>query len=350
MNQLPNHLTAQPSNHPTPLVEVTRGGRVESIHYGAVAVVDAQGRLVAHAGDPDLTTYLRSTAKPFQLLPLVESGGADRFGFGDQGLAVMAASHSGETRHVEAVQGILDKIGLGEDALQCGAHWPMSDASSRVLREAGREPTPIYNNCSGKHAGMLAQCVARGLRAHDYLDPQHPVQATIRHTLAELSGVEPDAIGIGVDGCGAPSFALPLRAAALAFARLTLAHPSEPSQPRRSAVNRIYRAMTAYPEMVAGEGRLDTILMLAARGVLSKGGAEGYLGIAIRSRGLGVAFKIVDGNGQRGCGPVAIEVLRQLGVLDDAALDELREHHTCIVKNHGGLEVGEVRPVFKLAA
>ena len=347
MNQLPSHLTAQPSNHPTPLVEVTRSGCVESIHYGAVAVVDAQGRLVAHAGDPDLTTYLRSTAKPFQLLPLVESGGADHFGFTDEELAVMAASHSGEPRHVETVQGILDKIGLSEDALECGAHWPLSEASSRALRESGREPTPIANNCSGKHASMLAQAVHRGLSTHGYLDPQHPVQITIRGTLAEMCGLNPDAIGIGVDGCSAPSFALSLRACATAFARL--ADPSALPQPRQRAVNRIVSAMITFPEMVGGEGRLDTNLMRATGGrVLSKGGAEGYQGIAILKGKLGVALKIVDGNGQRGCGPVAIEALRQLDVLGDAALDELREQHGQVVKNHRGLNVGEVRPIFKL--
>ncbi|MGH2592210.1 MAG: asparaginase [Anaerolineae bacterium] len=331
----------------TPLVEVTRGGRVESIHTGAVAVVDANGRLVAHAGDPDWVTYLRSAAKPLQLLPLVESGGADRFGFTDQELAVMAASHSGEPRHIETVQSILDKIGLGEDMLHCGAHWPMSDATTRRLRDSGHEPTPIYHNCSGKHAGMLAQAVHRGLSTHDYLDPRHPIQAAILTTLAEMSGVEVGAIDVAIDGCSAPCFALPLRAAARAFARL--ADPSALPGLRRRAVKRMVDAMIAFPEMVGGERRLDTDLMRAARGgVLSKGGAEGYHGMAILTGGLGITIKIADGNGQRGCGPVAIEALRQLGVLDDTMLAELRAHHTWVVKNHRQLDVGEVRPVFKL--
>ncbi len=330
-----------------PLVEVTRGGRVESIHFGAVAVVDASGRLVAHVGDPDRIAYLRSTAKPFQLLPLVEAGGADRFGFAERELAVMAASHSGEPRHVQTVQAILDKIGLGENALQCGAHWPLSEASARALRETGREPTPIYNNCSGKHAGMLAQCIQQGLSTHDYLDPSHPVQGAILQTLAELSGLAPGAIDVAIDGCSAPCFGMPLRACALAFARL--ADPAALPEARRRAALRIVGAMTAYPEMVGGEGRLDTDLMRAARGrVASKGGAEGYQGAALPSRGLGIAIKIADGNGQRGCGPVVVETLRQLGALDDAALDQLRGHHGSVVKNHRGLEVGEVKPAFKL--
>jgi L-asparaginase II len=329
------------------LVEVTRGECVESIHYGAVAVVDAKGNLVAHAGDPDRVTYLRSSAKPFQLLPLVESGGADHFRFTEQELAAMTASHSGEPRHVETVRGILRKIGLGEDALQCGAHWPASVESTRILRESGREPGPIYNNCSGKHASMLAQCVYRRLTTHDYLDPQHPVQVTLLKTLAEMSGLDVDAIVVGIDGCSAPCFAIPLRACALAFARL--ADPSARPEPRRSAIRRIVNAMIAYPEMVAGEARLDTALMRAAHGrVASKGGAEGYQGIAVVSKGLGVAFKIVDGNGQRGGPPVAIDVLQQLNVLDDAALAELHQYRGGVQKNHRGLDVGEVRAVVKL--
>ena len=221
-----------------------------------------------------LVSYLRSSAKPFQLLPLVESGAADRFGFTDAELAVMAGSHSGEPRHVAAVQSILNKIGLSEEALQCGVHAPFNADSAKALRAAGREPTALYNNCSGKHSGMLAQAVDRGLSTHDYLDPQHPVQITIRQRLAELGGITFDEIGVGVDGCSAPCFAMPLRAAALAFARL--------AEARESGLHRVARVMMDYPEMVAGEGRLDTDLMRAVPGrVVSKGGAEGYHGMGV---------------------------------------------------------------------
>src|SRR3990170_3645099 len=337
----------QISRYPTPLVEVNRGSYAEAVHYGAIAVVDAQGSLVAHAGDPDLVTYLRSSAKPFQLLPLVESGGADRFGFNDKELAVMPASHSGEPRHLEAVRGTLEKIGLDESALQCGVHWPLSEESARVLREAGREPAPIYNNCSGKHTGMLAQCAARGLSTHDYLDPRHPIQVTILETLAALCHVDSGAIGVGIDGCSAPCFAIPLRACALAFA--CLADPFGLPEPRRSAIQRVVRAMMAYPEMVGGEGRLDTDLMRAAQGrLICKGGAEGYHGIGVVKGGLGIAIKIVDGNGQRAGGPAAIEALRQMGILDGGEVELLRKHYRPAVRNHRGLEVGEVRPVFEL--
>jgi L-asparaginase II len=326
------------------LVEVTRGGRMESEHRGAIAVVDAAGKLITHVGDVQLASYLRSSAKPFQLLPLVERGGADRFGLTSAELAVIAGSHSGEPRHVAAVQAILNKIGLNEDALQCGVHAPFNAESAKALRVAGREPTVLHNNCSGKHAGMLAQAVDRGLSPHDYLDPQHPVQVTIRQRFAELGGITFDEIGVGIDGCSAPCFAMPLRAAALACARL--------AEGREDGLRRVARAMLDHPEMVAGEGRIDTDLMRAVPGrLLSKGGAEGYHGMGLiqpDGSAWGIAIKIADGDGKRGGHPVIIEVLRQLGVLDDEALLKLQSYRAWPVTNHRGLEVGEVRANFRL--
>jgi L-asparaginase II len=326
------------------LVEVSRGGRVESEHRGAIAVVDARGQLIAHAGDVQLVSYLRSSAKPFQLLPLIESGAADRLGFTDAELAIIAGSHSGEPRHVEAVQSILNKIGLPASALQCGVHVPFNPESAKALRVAGREPTVLYNNCSGKHAGMLAQAIDRGLSTADYLDPQHPVQVAIRQRLAELAELPLDQIRVGIDGCSAPCFAMPLQASALAFAKLADA--------RSGSLQRVAQVMMAYPEMVAGEGRLDTDLMRAApQRVVSKGGAEGYHGLGVvveNGPALGVAIKIGDGDGKRGGHPVVIEVLRQLGVLDEAALTALQSYRAWKITNHRGLEVGDVRANFQL--
>jgi len=337
------------------LVEVMRGGRVESEHRGAIAVVDANGVLIAHSGDVGLVSYLRSSAKPFQLLPLVESGAADRLGFTDVELAVIAGSHSGEPRHVAAVQSILHKIGLSEDALQCGVHVPFNADAAKALQAAGRKPTALHNNCSGKHAGMLAQAVDRSLSTQDYLDPQHPVQVAIRQRLAELGGIAFEEIGVGVDGCSAPCFALPLQAAALAFARLAEAG-RDPTGAlrgiREAGLARVARVMREYPGMVAGEGRLDTDLMRAAPGrVVSKGGAEGYHGLGIVAENgpaLGIAIKIGDGDGKRGVHPAVIETLRQMGVLDAAALRALKNYHTWKITNHRGMEVGEVRANFTL--
>ncbi len=299
------------------LVEVWRGGRVESEHRGAIAVVDANGRVLAHSGDVLVTSYLRSSAKPFQLLPLIESGAADRLGFTDRELAVIAGSHSGEPRHLEAVQSILNKIGIGDEALQCGLHAPFSPEAAKALRAANQNASVLHNNCSGKHAGMLAQAVDRGLSTADYLDPQHPVQIDIRHRLAQLADVAFDDIGVGVDGCSAPCFALPLKNAALAFARL--AQQCVLSDSKDAALARVAQVMIDYPEMVAGEGRLDTDLMRATAGRLfSKGGAEGFHGIGVLAQGdqpaYGIAWKIGDGDGKRGGHPAVIEALRQLGV------------------------------------
>ena len=331
-----------------PLVQVMRGSRLEAVYRGAIAVVDARGQLVAFVGDSNLTSFLRSSAKPFQLLPLVESGGADRLGFSDRELAVMAASHNGEEFHVQAVVGILARLGLDESALQCGAHPPLYPPSAWALKNAQQQPSALHNNCSGKHSGMLAQCVDRRLPIADYLSPQHPVQVTIKQTLAELASVSLDSIDVGIDGCSVPTFALPLSAAARAFARL--ADPSELSEPRRSALRRIASAMMAYPEMVAGTKRLDTDVMHAGKGrIVVKGGAEGYYGIGIlTSPGLGVAIKMEDGDGERGRNAVVVEVLRQLDALDDEGLTALARHAAGPMKNHRGLTVGEVRPCFQL--
>ena len=327
------------------LVEVWRGGRVESEHRGAIAVVDTAGQVLARVGEVQLTSYLRSSAKPFQLLPLIESGAADRFQLTDRELAVIAGSHAGEPRHLEAVQSILDKIGLTEHNLQCGVHAPFNVAAAQALRAANREPTPLHNNCSGKHAGMLAQAVAGDFDLSRYLEPDHPIQITIRRRLAELADLSFDDIGVGVDGCSAPCFALPLKNAALAFARL--AEAAEP------ALARVGQAMIDYPEMVAGEGRLDTDLMRAARGrLLSKGGAEGFHGVGVPARNggpaFGIAWKIGDGDGKRGGHPAVIETLRQLGLLDADDLSALQAYHHWPVTNHRGLIVGEVRASFTL--
>jgi L-asparaginase II len=342
-----------------PLVEVWRGGRVESEHRGAIAVVDAHGRVLAHIGDVALTSYLRSSAKPFQLLPLIESGAADQFGFTDRELAVIAGSHSGEPRHLEVVQSILNKIGVSDNALQCGIHVPFNPDAAKALRIANQSVSVLHNNCSGKHAGMLAQALDRGLSTADYLDPQHPVQITIRQRLAELADLSFDTIDVGVDGCSAPCFALPLKNAALAFARLAEARSrmQDASNKRHEAsalaLAKVVQVMIDYPEMVAGEGRLDMDLMRAASGKLfSKGGAEGFHGVGVLAQGdrpaYGIAWKIGDGDGKRGGHPAVIETLRQLGVLDDGALSALKSYHTWPIINHRGLAVGEVKANFAL--
>jgi L-asparaginase II len=332
------------------LVQVLRNGRFEARHRGAIAVVEPCGRLRYHVGDPDLVAYMRSAAKPFQLLPLVESGAVKRFGFSDAELAVMCASHSGEDYHQRAVVGILEKIGLEREALRCGVHRPLHQPTADALIAAGEKPTVLHCNCSGKHAGMLALCVHLGLPPGDYDDPQHPIQQAILTTLAEMTGLARDEIGIGVDGCGVPTFAVPLRHAAWAYARLV--DPRDLPAKRARACRRIVTAVRAHPEMVGGTGRLDTDVMRAVPGLVAKGGAAGYQGMGVWGRGgaaLGIALKVEDGDAAgRAVGPAAIETLRQLGVVSQEALDRLGEHHVVPLVNNHGERVGEARACFQL--
>lgn len=358
------------------LTVVSRAGRRESVHRGSIAVVDAGGRLLAYAGDPGASTYFRSSAKPFQALAAVESGAADRFGLTPRELAVMAASHAGEPRHVDAVSSILEKIGLREAALLCGAHPPFSPESQKRLEAERKPPGAIHNNCSGKHAGMLAAAADQGWSLDDYLDPQHSVQRAILGAVAELAGLAEPEIGLGVDGCSAPTFYLPLRTMARLFARLAAAAKSAPAievpsfatersivgdgktLARETALARIGAAMMAHPEMVAGEGRIDTEAMRAAPGrLIAKGGAEGVqcfgvLEPATRTPGapapFGVAIKIEDGDGKRGGQAAAVEALHQSGVLDRLGLARLAAFHAQTTKSRRGIEVGEVKAEFQL--
>lgn len=339
------------------LVEVTRGAMVEARHRGAIAVMNAEGELVASVGDAEVHTWYRSAAKPFQTIPIIVSGAADHFQFTPQELAVITGSHSGEDIHLAAVNSILDKIGLTAAALQCGAHAPFDEAAAKQLRAENRQPQSLHNNCSGKHAGMLA--CARYLNAplEDYCDPQHPIQQQIRVVLARFADVPLDDIAIAIDGCSAPVFGLRLAAMARSYAQLVGWQHTDIAEDGRlsEAAARVVRAMGEFPEMIGGSHhRLDTDLMRVARDqIISKVGAEGVqlLGVLPSARypqGLGIAIKIADGDTRRARDPVVIETLRQLGLLDDEQLTALARYARATVFNHRQLEVGEVRPCFEL--
>jgi len=338
-----------------PIVELTRGEVIESVHFGALAIADCQGDLLASWGDPEVVTFLRSSAKPFQALPLIESGAADQYGLSLKQIAVICASHSGTDAHVETVASIQDVIGASEEELLCGAHTPIDSETSQRLEKVGLEPTQNRHNCSGKHTGMLALARFMGVPTEEYVRPQHPVQQRILTAFAEMCDLDPKMIPLGVDGCSAPVFAVPLRASAMAFARL--ADPRTLSESRQAACQRIWSAMTSYPEMVAGEGRFDTCLMrIGHGGILSKGGAEAYLGVGIApgvlnpdSPGMGVAIKISDGDQVgRACSVVALKVLEHLGALDREQLKQLTSFGQRALTNWRGIHVGEIRPCFKL--
>jgi L-asparaginase II len=333
-------------NAAVPLVELTRGAVVESSHRGALAVVDSEGRLLAAAGDPQHVAYLRSTAKPFQALPTVEAGALDFYHLDDRALALMCASHHGAEEHVLVAQRILDAIGLDRTALRCGVHWPVDEAASRRLAAAGLEPDERHNNCSGKHAGMLTLARFWELQDPDYTRPDHPVQTAILARLAAMAGLEPAAIHGAPDGCNVPAFALQLANAALAFARL-----HDPAAP--ASCRRVVAAMQAHPHLVSGHGALDDTLMRAGAGsIVSKGGAEGYQGLGIRTpdgRSVGLALKIEDGNA-RAKGPVIVAVLEALGLVEPVVLDRLEPLRRPAIVNHRQQVVGEMRPVVDVAA
>ena len=327
-----------------PLTVVTRGETVESVHAGAIAVADTAGRVLYAAGDPALLTFTRSALKPLQALPFVAAGGPERFGFEPAEVAMLCASHAGESRHVEAAASMLHKAGNRPDELQCGTHAPGYFAARG---EVPPPPpySPLAHNCSGKHSGMLAHCVACGWRKGDYLALDHPLQRAIRTAVAAFTAVPEAALVSGVDGCSAPNYAVPLFRLAQAFARLASAtvHPTYGRAPRALA-----DAMLAHPEMVSGERGSDLALTRAGRGDwLCKIGAEGVQAIGIRSLGWGVAVKVADGN-VRGLLPATLAALDQLDLLDDAARGSLAGWARPALRNYRGMVTGEARGVVVL--
>jgi L-asparaginase II len=336
------------------LVEVTRGAGHESLHRGHLALMHPDGTLESTLGDAGFLTSMRSSAKPFQAVPLITSGAADHFSFTEKEVAIACGSHHGETEQTETVAGMLKKIGLGPGALKCGLHKPFS-AGSQELMDEGGQPRVLQNNCSGKHASMLAMAVHLKAPTGTYDQPDHPVQKLIRDCVSEFSGVPASRISLGVDGCGVPVFSLPISAMALMAARL-VAPPKWFSSGMRNACHRIVSAMTSYPEMVGGHFQsLDTDLMKWTSGALiSKSGAEGVYLAGIRPGGrwpdgLGLAFKIEDGDkANRARGAVALEALRQLGLLDKVTLKNMGTYLHSSVRNNRGEKVGLVRTTFVL--
>ncbi len=340
---------------PMPLVEVRRGDIVESRHRGHVVAVEPDGTVVARLGAPEMVTFLRSSAKPFQALPLVASGAAARFGFTDEEVAIACGSHSGEPVHEATVAGMLRKTGLDESALKCGIHEPFNREVALAMRARGAPFRVLQNNCSGKHAGLLALALHLGAPTAEYDQLDSPVQQAIAQQVAQFADMPRAEIAVGVDGCGVPVFGMPVRAMALMYARL-VAPPAAWDADVRAACARIVRAVTTYPELVGGAGeRLDTEMMRATRGmVVSKVGAEGVYTAGVRPsatwpRGLGLALKIEDGENLRARPTVVIEALRQLAVLDERAQAALAPYARFDVCNHRGDLVGEVRASFELA-
>ena len=329
-----------------PLIEMSRGGTLENLHFGAVAVVNLHGKLLAHAGDANWLTFSRSTLKALQALPFMQAQGPAQFGFGLEQIAMLCASHNGEEQHVAQTQGMLEKAGLTYKALRCGCHVPALFETLGTSPPQGAVFDERYNNCSGKHAGFLAFCVQHGLGLDNYIDPMHPLQAAIRRDVARATGMEADTLKMGIDGCSAPNYALPLANLALGYARL--ASGTQDGEFGASFA-RLAEAMTTHPDLVSGTGRSDLAFMRAGRGDwVTKIGADGVQVVGSKSRGEAFAIKIIDANKPALYG-ATVEVLEQLGWLDDAQRKELEVWRARDIRNARALKVGERKPVFRLS-
>jgi L-asparaginase II len=331
------------------LVNVERGGQVESFHRGAFAVVDAGGGVVLSQGDIDRPVFPRSAVKVLQALPLVASGAADRFGLSDAQLALACASHGGELRHVDTAAAMLTQAGLDEAALECGSHWPSFEGAARALAAAQALPSALHNNCSGKHAGFVCLgCLLAQDGGHDprsflrgYVQPEHPVMREVSAALQAATGVDLRTAPGGIDGCSIPTFALPLRDIALGFARVATGLGLSADHAR--AALRLRRAVARAPEMVAGEGRFDTQVMarLGER-VFCKVGAEGVYCAALPELGLGLALKIDDGGANRAAEVLMAALIQRLLPLDEGDSAFMRELNPALLLNRNGIEVGRV--------
>lgn len=313
------------------LAEVTRGDWDESWHDGWAVLVDAEGRVLEAHGEPGLV-FVRSALKPIQAIPLVTSGAAARLGLSEAELAIACSSHSATPEQVALARSILDKAGVSPDMLRCGAHPPLHEPTAEAMLCRSEAPTALHNNCSGKHAAMLAMCKDQGweLATYDRLD--HPLQVAIRHAIAEITGLEPESLTAGIDGCGVPAWRLPLTSLAVAFARLV----------RDPELAPLADAMARHPGLVAGPGRFDTLLMEAAGGrLVAKAGAEAIHAGADRVTGLAWAVKIADGN-RRAIPPVVIAMLARHGVLDLGA-EAIAPLAAPEVKNRRGETVGSIQ-------
>jgi L-asparaginase II len=316
---------------------------VECQHFGAVAVVDADGKMIASAGDTEVVACLRSAAKPFQAIPVVTSGAADAYGFSAAELAICAGSHSGEPGHLAVVGGMLGRLGLDGEALGCGLVTPMDGATAARIATGQEAVTTLHCGCSGKHAGMLAACLRRGYPLDSYLDLGHPLQQEILRVMADHFGVPAEAIPTAVDGCGVPTFGASIARIARAWALL-----AAPPDLYRTATTRILEAMAAEPWMVAGTGRICTDLMpIVGPGIVVKTGAEGLFCLALREQGWGVAIKVADG-GIRALPTITAAVLGQLGVATEEQITRFLARQSSHIRNNAGAVVGEVRAVFSL--
>ncbi|PJA27025.1 MAG: asparaginase [candidate division Zixibacteria bacterium CG_4_9_14_3_um_filter_46_8] len=331
---------------PEKMVYAYRGDNVESIHRGSAVICDCEGRITFEVGNPEFSTYMRSVAKPFQVIPLIETGAARKFGFTNREIAIMSGSHSGEDVHVKTLGDILNKAGLSESDLKCGVHIPHYYAVKSITPRPSDVFSPLHNNCSGKHASMLALCKFKSWLIDEYLGFDHPCQKMILKAVADACHYPTEKIGRGVDGCGAPVFALPLKNIAQGMAQLL----SPNTVPREIAkvYSGITLAMREYPEMVSGEGRFDYEIAKVTNGrIISKAGAEGVQLFGLPDARIGGAIKIEDGS-RRAAYPATVEFLYQTGNLSEKEVSDLGRFATPEILDHNNEIVGRIRSRFEV--
>lgn len=327
------------------VLHYTRAGHVENIHRGDVAAVNCAGEIVSSVGNAHLPMFWRSAAKPFQALPFVKNGGLEKYNISQEELAVLVSSHSGEENHVRLVRGILAKLGVDESVLDCGTIRPMSGKVYKDLIAAGKKPLPVHNACSGKHSQIIALAMMLGVPFEGYTKPEHEAQKLIFKHVAMASKMPEDKLEIGIDGCGVPVFYLPLYNMALAYARLSAPEKGDWGE-YESAAKKIRDAMSTYPQVVSGTGRIDCAVPEITKGrIIAKIGSDAVYCLAVKDEGLGISFKIEDGS-FAAITPMVIAVLKHLDLLTKDEADELDKRFPPVLKNHRGEIIGTIEKVF----
>ena len=342
-------------NH-QPILELTRGGIVESTHFGSFVVVDSNGEILFSHGNASEVTFLRSSSKPFQVLPFIEARGDQYFHLTSEELAIMCGSHDGSDIHLRVIQEIQKKVGISENDLLCGVQPPLDPEVADKLKIKGEAPTPNRHNCSGKHTGMLAFAAMKNLSLSSYIEPDHPIQKLILDAFAGMCKMNSSQVIVGIDGCSVPAFAVPLYNSALAYARLC--DPKDFGEVRSTACKRITTAMLSNPVMVAGPKRFDTrLIQVGKKKIIAKAGAEGFFSVGIMpdaldvdSPGIGIAIKVSDGDQKNRVRPsIVLEILKQMHLLKEAELNALSEFGPVIkITNWRNVIVGESRPSIHL--
>ncbi|MBQ9479443.1 MAG: asparaginase [Selenomonadaceae bacterium] len=327
------------------LLHYTRAGHVENIHRGDIVAVDCDGKITYSVGNPYLPMFWRSAAKPFQALAFVKNGGLEKYNITEEELAALVSSHSGEENHVALVRSILGKIGLTEDDLECGVLRPVNGKAFKKLIVNGEKPSQIHNQCSGKHAQIMALAIMLGVPVKDYIKPDHPAQQIIFKHVAMASKMPEDKLEIGIDGCGVPVFYLPLYNMSLAYARLSTPAKGDWGE-YTDAATKIRDAMSKYPQVVSGTGRIDLALNEVTGGrIIAKVGADAVYCLAVKDQSLGITFKIEDGS-IPAINPLVIALLKRLDLVSKDEFDQLQQKFPPVLKNHRGDVIGTIDAVF----